>query len=156
MTPPSFDMGGIQSGLKKGDEMREKKSFLKFKTSLPTHVSEHENDNLKINMRKNFYLGRRPAGRGQTPCYKSLSRLFCARQTLEMKSKQQINPHPPPTNPVTLCKFAHRINPTQIHLLIIQLVFQHFSFVPSLISTHFQKSVHGIMEDWIMDETVEK
>ena len=57
-------MGGIQSGLKKGDEMREKKSFFKFKTSLPTHVSEHENDNLKINMRKNFYLGRRP-GRGK-------------------------------------------------------------------------------------------
>ena len=35
-----------------------------IKTSLPTHVSEHENDNLKIKMRKNFYLGRRP-GRGK-------------------------------------------------------------------------------------------
>ena len=42
-------MGGIQSGLKKGDEMRGKKEFLKMgtKTSLPTHVSEHENDNVK-------------------------------------------------------------------------------------------------------------
>ena len=42
------------------------------------------------------YLGRR-----RNPCYKSLSRLLC-RQTLEMKSKQEINPR----QQFTLRKYA--------------------------------------------------
>ena len=91
LTPPSFDMGGIQSALKKGVE---KKKVVSYNPQCQPMLVNKRMIFVKLMIEMIFFMCGTIWEDVQTPCYKSLSRLFC-QQTLEMKSKQQINPHQP-------------------------------------------------------------